>query len=242
MNIEGTYTLQAAPEEIWAGLMDLQTLRYTIPGIGRLERHEGDIYTFTMHIRHAPLRGAYSGRAAVLEQEYPLSYRMTVEGEGQAGKFHGEWAIELRPHNENTVVGYKGTLHLTKAGALLPASLVKGTIKVLTHQFFTTLADHLRTVSSSYTVTSENMSAPAEFKQIDNGHIVMASSPHQPALLRMIVRELGLGGNDPQLEVQWVIRLRRVGFASMLLLLVWVGTRLPRKPGDRKGRHYISSH
>lgn len=234
MNIEGTYTLQAAPEEVWAGLMDLQTLRYTIPGIGQLERHEGDIYTFTMHIRHAPLRGTYSGRAAVLEQEYPSSYRVTVEGEGQPGKFHGEWAIELRSHNENTVVGYKGTLHLTKAGALLPLSLVKGTIKVLTHQFFTTLADHLRTVSSSYTVTSENMSAPAEFKQIDNDHIAMASSPHQPALLHKIVRGLGLGGNDPQLEEQWVIRLRRVGFASMLLLLVWVGTRLPRKQVTRR--------
>jgi len=234
MNIEGTYTLQAAPEEVWAGLMDLQTLRYTIPGIGQLERHEGEVNTFTMHIRHAPLRGLYSGRAAVLEQEYPSSYRMTVEGEGQPGKFHGEWAIELRPHNENTVVVYKGTLHLTKAGALLPVSLVKGTIKVLTQQFFTTLADHLRTVSSSYSVTSENMSALAEFKQTDNDHIAMASSPHQPALLHKIVRQLGLGGNDAQLEEQWVIRLRRVGFASMLLLLVWVGTRLPRKPVTRR--------
>ena len=78
------------------------------------------------------------------------------------------------------------------------------------------------------------MSALAEFKQTDNGHIAMASSPHQPALLHKIVRQLGLGGNDAQLEEQWVIRLRRVGFASMLLLLVWVGTRLPRKPVTRR--------
>lgn len=229
MNIEGTYTLQAAPEEVWAGLMDLQTLRYTIPGIGRLERHEGDIYAFTMHVKHAPLRGSYSGQAVVIEQEYPLSYRMTVEGEGQPGKFHGEWGIELRPHNENTVVAYKSTVHLTKAAALLPVPLVKGAIKVLIQQFFTALAEHLRTVSRSYLVTPEDIHAPAEFKQIHNDRITISSSPHHPTLLLTIVRQLGLGGNDPRLEEQWVIRLRRVGFASMLLLLVWVGTRLPGK-------------
>ncbi len=155
MDIEGTYTLQAAPEEVWACLMDQQTLRRTIPGIEQLEMSGEDSYAFTIHFKHAPLRGSYSGHAIAVEQDYPLSFRMTVEGEGHPARVHGEWFIELRAYNENTVVAYKGTLHLAKPGALLPVPLVKGTIKALIQQFFAVLAEHLRTVSSSYLVTSE---------------------------------------------------------------------------------------
>jgi uncharacterized protein len=242
MDIEGTYTLQAAPEEVWASLMDLHTLRRTIPGIEQLERLGEDTYVFSMHIKHAPLRGSYSGHAIAVEQDYPFSYRMTVDGEGHPGNFYGEWTIELMAHDENTVVAYQGTLHFAKASALLPMPLVKGTIKVLIQQFFTTLSDHLRTTSRSYLATPEDTGAPPEFRQIDNGRISVSYAPgQQPTLLHSIVRQLGLGSNDPLLEEQWVIRLRRIGIVSVLLLLVWVGTRLPRKPGSRKGLHSVSS-
>lgn len=235
MDIEGTYTLQAAPDEVWACLMDLQTLRSTIPGIEQLERLGEDTYVFSIHIRHAPLRGSYSGHAFAVEQDYPFSYRMTVEGEGHPGKFHGEWSIELRAHDENTVVAYQGALHFAKAGALLPIPLVKGVIKVLIQQFFTTLSDHLRTTSRLYLATSEDTGTQLEFRQMDNGRITVSSSPErQPTLIHSIVRQLRLGGNDPQLEEQWVIRLRRIGIVSVLLLLVWIGTRLPRKLATRR--------
>src|SRR2546426_12531483 len=104
MDIEGTYTLQAAPEEVRTCLMDMQTLRRTIPGIERLEELREHTYAFTMHVKHAPLRGSYTGHAVTAELEYPLSYHMKVEGEGIPGKFHAEWSITLRAHDEHTVV------------------------------------------------------------------------------------------------------------------------------------------
>jgi uncharacterized protein len=231
MDIEGTYTLQAAPEEVWTCLMDIQTLRRTIPGIEQLERLGENTYAFTMQIKQAPLRGSYSGHAVAAELEYPLSYHMRVEGEGIPGKFHAEWSIALKAHDENTVVAYQGTLHLVKAGALLPVPLVKGTIKVLIQQFFTALSDHLRTTSYTYLAMSEDTGAQSEFTQLYNGRNNVSTSPDQPTILHSIVRQLRLGGNDPLLEEQWVIRLRRIGVVSVLLLLIWVGTRLPRKPG-----------
>lgn len=231
MDIEGTYTLQAAPEEVWTCLMDMQTLRRTIPGIEQLEGLREHTYAFTMHVKHAPLRGSYTGHAVTAELKYPLSYHMRVDGEGIPGKFHAEWNIALRAHDEHTVVAYQGTLHLARAGALLPAPLVKGTIKVLIQQFFTALADHLRTTSYSHQATSEDTGTEFEFTELYNGRNDVSTSPDQPTLLHAIVRQLRLGGNDPLLEEQWVMRLRRIGVVSVLLLLVWVGTRLPRKPG-----------
>ncbi len=234
MDIEGTYTLQAPAEAVTAFLMDSQALQRTIPGIERLEVVGEHTYAFTLHIKHAPLRGSYSGQAVVVEQQYPLSYRVTLEGDGQPGKLQSEWTVELRAHNENTVVAYKGTLHLAKASTLLPEPLVKGTLKVLIQQFFISLADHLRTASHMYTTAPEQEThALAELEQENNGRITIPSYPGQHALLHSIVRQLGLGSNDPVLEELWVTRLRRIGIISMLLLLVWIGTRLPRKPTTR---------
>ncbi len=232
MDFEGTYTLQAAPEEVWAHLMDQQTPQSSIPGIERLERLGEETYAFTIHVKHAPLRGAYAGYATVVEQRYPFSYRMTVEGEGQTGKLQGEWAVELRAYNENTVIAYRGSLHLSKAGALLPEPLVKGTIKILIQQFFTALADQLRTTTRrSFSGAPEDMhAAGAELEQINSGHADVSSYPEQVTLLHRVVRWLRLGDNDPVLEEQWATRLRRLGMASALLLLLWIGTRLPRKP------------
>jgi uncharacterized protein len=232
MDFEGTYTLQAAPEEVWACLMDQQTPQSSIPGIERLERLGEETYAFTIHIKHAPLRGSYSGHATVVEQHYPFSYRMTVEGEGQTGKLRGEWLIELRAYNENTVIAYRGNLHLSKAGALLPEPLVKGTIKILIQQFFTALADQLRTTTSrSFSSAPEDTQAGAELEKINSGHANVSLYPEQVTPMHRVVRWLRLGDKDPVLEEQWATRLRRIGMASVLLLLVWIGTRLPRKPG-----------
>ncbi len=231
MDIEGTYTLQAVPEEVGTCLMDIQTLQRTIPGIEQLERLGDNSYAFTMHIKHAPLRGSYSGQAVAGELDYPLSFHMSVDGEGMPGKFHAEWSITLRAHDENTVVAYQGMLHFAKAGALLPVPMVKGIIKVLIQQFFTALAEYLRTTSYSYLATLEDTGAQFEFTQLPHGRNDVSTSPDHPTILHTIVRQLQLGGNDPLLEEQWVIRLRRIGAVSILLLLVWIGTKLPRKTG-----------
>src|SRR5579859_6828046 len=104
MEIEGTYTLQAPTEEVWNCLMDQQTIQHTIPGLERLTRIDEQTYTFAINIRHAPLRGSYTGRSSAFEPSYPSAYRLKIEGEGPANTFQGEFSIKLSSHNENTVV------------------------------------------------------------------------------------------------------------------------------------------
>jgi len=200
MDIEGKYTLQASPEVVWIHLMDLQTLQRTIPGIVGLERPGEDIYAFTLHVKHAPLRGSFSGYAVATELEYPFSYQMRAEGEGIPGKFHAEWTITLTAHDENTIVAYQSSLHYSKANALLPNPLIKGTIKVLIQHFFTALAEHLRSTSYSYLATSEDTGTQLEVSQIYNDHRTASTYPDQPIFLHTIVRRLGLGDKDPLLE------------------------------------------
>ena len=227
MEIEGTYTLQASPEEVWNSLMDRPTLEHTIPGVERLEALGDGTYAFGIHVKHNPLKGQYTGHVRVIEQHYPEAYRFTLEGEGQQSKIEGEWTVHLSGLNENTVVAYKGTLHFGKISALLPMPMVKGTIKVLIQQFFMTLADQLRTTSRIYSEVPESTVEMAAVEDAHNIADIITNTAGRPALLHVVVRQLRLGNGDLLLEEQWVKRLRQMSMVTVLLLLVWVGTRLP---------------
>lgn len=235
MDIEGTYTLQAAPEDVESCLGDVQMLRRAIPGMERLEPLGENAYAVTLHVRQAPLIGTYVGQAVVSGKQ-PYEYFITAEGEGRQGKFHIEWIVRLSRLNENTVVSYRGSVKPGKQGALLPAPLVKGAIKLLFQQFFTLVAEQLRAMNYAYTFEMDEVNGVPVLEAAEDaingvltGEDVLLASGAQSGGLLGVVRRLGLGSGDPIDEERWVNRVRRAGTISALLLLVWVGTRLPRR-------------
>lgn len=231
MEIEGTYTLQAHAEDVWQCLMDQQTIQHAITGLERLSKVDEHTYTFAIHIRHAPLRGTYTGNASVLEPQYPTSYRLDIEGEGPSSKFRCECAVYLHAQGENTVVSYQGVLQLGRGNAFIPVPLVKATIRVLLQHFFTTLTDQLRTEREApvYVTTLEEMYEMPFMEEQTSEQLRQGRQEQPPTLLHRLVHLLSLGKQNPVQEEQWVRRLRQFGVVAVLLLLVWVGTRLPRR-------------
>ncbi len=229
MNIEGTYTLQASPEDVWKSLMDRRILRHAIPGLEQLEVQDQNIYTVVMHIERAPLKGSYSGRVTVSDQDYPYQYRISMEGEGQQGPIASECIVRLDGYDENTVVVYKGSLTFDKPDTVLSTPLVKGAIKLLLQQFFLALADQLRAARPTVAYRAEARPTLPQIEQPPVHSRAHSASTDQSTRLHAIVHRLHLGGDDPIAEEQWVHRLRRVGITAALLFLVWIGTRLPRR-------------
>jgi carbon monoxide dehydrogenase subunit G len=230
MEIEGTYTLQAPAEDVWNCLMDGHTIQHAVPGLERLSKTDEHSYTFAIHIRHAPLRGTYTGNASILEPAYPSSYRLSIEGEGPGGKFQSECSIQLKAQNQNTVVSYQGHVQFERGNALIAAPLVKATIRVLLQHFFTILTDQLRAGRADpiYLATLEEMDEGSILEEQISAHpSARQQSEHTP--LYQLVHLLRLGRQNPDLEERWVRRLRQVGIVTVLLLLVWIGTRLPRR-------------
>lgn len=229
MDIEGTYTLQARPEDVWLCLMDSRLLQKSIPGLEQLERQSELNYSIAMQVKQAPLMGTYHGHVAVVEQKFPTIYSLKFEGEGRQSNVQGTIVLTLIEQGENTVVDYKCTLNLGKMGTLLPAPLVKGNIKHLFQQFFAALAEQLRSI------------IPYPTDVVESTHDIVVTSTAQqqrqavflpsgrPAFLYALVRRFNLGDGDRQQEELWVNRVRRASVISGLLLLVWIGTRLPRK-------------
>ncbi len=225
MDIEGTYTLQATSEDVRNRLADPQTLLRTLPGAEQLESVDGKKYSIALNIGHGPLAGRYSGHATVLKQENPHHFHFIFEGEGKQRKIHSDWTIVLDEYEQHTVVAYEASVNLGKQ-AKRSASLVKGAIKLLIQEFFTALAQQLPSIPAHVKVNEDD-----ELFEADQPHptIVVPPPAAQPTLVRTIVRRLHLGASDDRAQEQWVRRVRRFGMTSILLFLVWVGTRLPRK-------------
>jgi carbon monoxide dehydrogenase subunit G len=229
MNIEGTYTLQAPAEQVWRTLMDPQILKKSIPGIERLEQLDAQTYIMTLQIGNAPLRGTYQGRITINEQEYPYRYHITIEGESDQQKFSGNGDIHLAEHEETTVIAYQGDLEIDRQNTSLSPTLIKGLLKLLMQQFFSSLSERLGRRTNAKPIETATVIDNA------NGSLILIPAPplieeSETSMLRRVVRLLGLGAGDQDEEAHWEQRIQRWGMIAGLLLLVWIGMRLiPRR-------------
>jgi carbon monoxide dehydrogenase subunit G len=231
MDIEGTYTLQATPGEVWQCLMDPQALREAIPGIERLEALDDFTYEIALHMKYAPLTDLYRGRVRIVEQQYPTCYRIAIESDGRQSSTTCEASVQLSDREGNTIISYTCSLHPGKPGALLPTPYIRGASKLFLQQFFSALADYVRSLHpvpvgelDTFTLPMNPLEAQTEAQE-DGG----TEAVKQPTILYRLVHLLRLGRGDPHAEEQWVLRARQAGMVCGLLALVWVGTRLPRR-------------
>jgi len=202
-----------------------------VPGIERLELTSGDTYQLAISIKHAPLIGTYHGHVTITEQQYPYHYRLAIQGEGPQNTFSGNGSISLNKRDKHTIVAYRGSLTIGKPSTLLPPSVVKGTAKLLIQQFFTSLALHMSGLSQ---ITSHEETTNTSIVKQSHGNVIVLPPPPaigniSGSIAHAIVRRLRLGTGNPTEEARWETRVQRVGMISGLLLLVWLGTRLPKR-------------
>jgi carbon monoxide dehydrogenase subunit G len=224
MNIEGTYTFQSKLTEIRQSLTKQDVLQHAIPGLEKLEVVETDRYIVAIHIKYPPLVGTYQGQVSIVEDPHPATYNFFIESNGGPNTITGVGNIQLQELGDNTTVIYKGTLSLSKHGTRLTPAVTRGAVKLLIQRFFTSLADQLRVDHPGFTEDDTNTASDIIIRQSPP-----ANQKASLSLAHKIVRFLGLGEDDALQEEVWTRRIRRVGLISGFLLLVWIGTRLPRK-------------
>jgi len=233
MNIEGTYTLQAPGEEVWHYLMDQEILRTTIPGVESVEQIDKNTYDITVTMQYASLKGSYHGHLIHSEQQYPYHYRLHIEGEGSQGTFSGSGSVHLNTHENTTIIAYKGTLTTGKLSSHLPQSLVKGAVKLFIQQYFLALAERLQNKQQAQSQADPETDAGEIIRRGNTltlpAEATQKNTDARSTIYTRIVHLLHLGAGDPDEEIRWAQRLRRVSIASGLLFLVWIGTRLPRR-------------
>ena len=233
MEIEGTYTLQATPEEVWHILGNRQTLLHMIPEIQQLEPVDEFTQTLVLHLTYAQLIGTYYGSVRIADRQYPHHSHIILESvRDTQNTMSGEAILDLQSDENTTIVTYTGDITLHKAGTQLQRTVVKGAAKLLIQQFFTALEEQLWQKRATPQHEEEEIIIRTTTRHsLSQARERVNREQTQPiSFLQRIVHLLRLGKGNASEEIRWTQRIRRTGYASMLLFLVWVGTRIvPRR-------------
>ena len=136
MDINGTYTFAAPRERVWNLLLDPEALRGALPGVKEFKKSGDDEYEATMSIGVGAVKGTYTGKIQVRDQEPTSHYRLIVEGNGRPGFLKGDGLIELADAEGSTVVTYKGQAQVGGMIAGVGQRLVSASAQLVISQFF----------------------------------------------------------------------------------------------------------
>jgi carbon monoxide dehydrogenase subunit G len=145
MDIAGSYVFDAAPDRVWALLMDPAVIAGCIPGCDSFEPVGENSYRARLTVALAAITGSYEGTVTLTEQVPPFSYRLVAEGQGRPGFVKGSSAITLRLEGATTVVDVAGSVQTGGAIARLGQRLIAGVSKMMLDRFFACLQGKLAT-------------------------------------------------------------------------------------------------
>jgi carbon monoxide dehydrogenase subunit G len=95
VKINGTATLNAPRDRVWAALNDPGVLVRTIPGCEKLEALGEDRYTMTVTAGVASIKGTYLGDVALTDPEPPTAFTLKASGAGAPGTVNADVRVTL---------------------------------------------------------------------------------------------------------------------------------------------------
>jgi uncharacterized protein len=136
MQISGTYRFNAAPDLVWARLMDPDIIATCIPGCDALEPDGENRFRARLTVALAAVTGTYDGTVTVSDLVPGTSYRLTAEGKGKPGFIKGDSLVSLIPDGPATIIYVSGTLHMGGTIARLGQRLIGSVSQMMMDRFF----------------------------------------------------------------------------------------------------------
>jgi uncharacterized protein len=147
MKLEGTYTIPAAREAVWRGLMDPQILARALPGCEKMEPDPDGSYRAELKVGIGAVSGTYHGRVQILDPVPLEHYQMKVEGKGTGGFVNGEGTLTLSDGPAGTAIRYAGDARVGGVIASVGQRLLQGAAHKIVSQFFEAFAKQLQSSS-----------------------------------------------------------------------------------------------
>jgi uncharacterized protein len=137
MDMNGTQSIKASPEVVWAALNNPEILRQAIPGCEALEKTEDGGFEAKIVLKIGPVKATFSGRVALSNIVAPHSYTISGEGSGGiAGHAKGAADVSLSPEEGGTLLSYDVKVDIGGKIAQLGSRLIDATSKKLAGEFF----------------------------------------------------------------------------------------------------------
>ena len=139
MKLSGTYEFDAAPEKVWATLIDPESLSACIPGCEKMEALVNDEYAATVTIAMGPIRSKFDAKVKMTDLKPYESYSLVIEGKGPSGFVRGESHVKLTDNGGTTTVDVESE---SSSGGLLARvgqRMIESFARTMMDRFFTCL-------------------------------------------------------------------------------------------------------
>ncbi|HTE98228.1 MAG TPA: molybdopterin cofactor-binding domain-containing protein [Bradyrhizobium sp.] len=137
---EGSATVAASPEAVWAMLLDPATLQAVIPGCHAVEKISDTHFRADVTIGVGPVKGRYRAEVTLSDLDAPRAVTLGGSAEGALGFGNGEGRITLTTENACTAVRYEYDAAIGGKVASIGGRLLDGAARVIIGQFFSALA------------------------------------------------------------------------------------------------------
>jgi len=238
VKINGTATINASPDRVWAALNDPAVLVRTIPGVERLEAVGDDRYRMTVTAGVASIKGTYLGDVALTDPVPPSAFTLKASGAGAPGTVSADVRVTLDDAGDGrTRLRYDADAVVGGAVGGVGQRVLAGVAKRTAGEFFTAV-EAVLTESTGPAPTGHagaGVGAPAVAAvSAPVGTPVGGSiGPSEPpvAVPAVFTRPPSAGAGDGRLDVLATQLAGVVIGAAIALVAVWVGARL----GGRRG-------
>lgn len=145
MNFEGSYRIDATPEEVWGALNSEVILAQCIPGCDSVERQQDGSYDASVTLRIGPIKAQFRGSVSIQEIVPLKQYHLEGEGKGGvAGFVKGEARLDLVAENDGTHLAYQVQAQVGGKVAQLGSRMLSSTVQKLSDRFFQNFAKVLQ--------------------------------------------------------------------------------------------------
>lgn len=149
MKIEGTHTIAAPRERVFAALTDPAVLQRCIPGCEQMEKSGENRYNAKLTAGVGPVKGVFTATVSLDQLIPPEHYKLIVEGKGQPGFVNGTGELNLKDSSGATEIQYTGEVNVGGLIASVGQRMIQSTANLLAGRFFKALESEVKNDASN---------------------------------------------------------------------------------------------
>ena len=143
MKLSARYTLPVPVDRMYAAMIDPQVLQRCIPGCESLVAAGEGVYDATIKVGLAGLKGTYTGRAELRDEQPPHAFTLVVNGKGTPGFVRATAKMTLAPAAEGATVQCDADVQVGGLIASVGSRLVEAAARQQMDAFFRKLREEL---------------------------------------------------------------------------------------------------